>query len=172
MITFHVTDKDVLAQKAHLKVFFLEEGFTFSSRLEEVAQEVFPNLKALFKHHGFTGALMTHVVIPATINKVLVNCVFVGLGSKGKSKAIDIENLRRAIGLVVRNATSHKADSIACALPSAKLFAVDNEYLGQQTAALFNMAAYHFTDFITDPARKGVELKDVVLCVETGAKKR
>jgi len=171
MITFHVTDKDVLAQKSTFKVFFLEEGFTFSSHLESVAKEIFPNLKALFKHHNFTGALMTSVVVPTTINKVIVSCVFVGLGSKGKAKTIDIENYRRAIGLVVKHASAHKVDSIACVLPSAKLFAVDNAYLGQQTASIFTMAAYHFNDFITDTARKGVELKDVTLCVDNGAKK-
>lgn len=170
MISFHVTDKDVMAQKAYLKVFFLESDFTFDRNLELLAKEIFPNLKELFKHQGFIGKSMTSVVVPATVKDTLINCVFVGLGAR-KNKVLDFEQYRRVIGLVVRHATALKADSIACVLPLAKAFGVDNHYLAQQTASIFEMAAYHFTDFITDAERKGVELKDVTLCVSAADKK-
>lgn len=171
MISFHVTDKDVMAQKATMKVFFLEQNFTFDKELESLAKTIFPGLKVLFKQHAFTGKCMTSVVVPATIDGALVNCVFMGLGASSKQKPIDIEQYRRVIGLVVKHAAVLRSESIACALPSAKIFGVDTHYLGQQTASIFNIAAYHFTDFITDAERKGVELKEVTLCVATADKK-
>jgi leucyl aminopeptidase len=170
MISFHVTDKDVLSQKAYLKVFFLEADFTFDKKLDLLAKEIFPNLKALFKHQGFTGKSMTSIVVPTAIDGQLAHCVFMGLGAR-KNKILDFEQYRRIIGLVVRHASALKSDSIACALPQAQAFDVDAQYLAQQTAVIFEMAAYHFTDFITDADRKGVELKNITLCVDSADKK-
>jgi leucyl aminopeptidase len=170
MVSFRVTDQDVMTQKASVKVFFVEQGFAFSSELEQVSRQVFPNLQELFRMQAFTGRSMTSVVVPGSLNGSLVTCIFVGLGSTGKHKTIDIEQYRRAIGLVVKHAAALRADDIVCSLPSADMFGVSNHYLGQQTASIFNIASYHFTDFITDSERKGVELKHVTLCVSHDSK--
>lgn len=171
MISFQVTDNNVMAQKEAVKVFFLEQDFTFDTALERLAQEIFPNLKELFKQHAFTGKSMTSVVVPTVINGSLVSCIFAGLGGSGKQQALDMEQYRRVIGLVVKHAASLRTESIACALPSATRFGAGAYYLGKETASIFNIAAYHFTDFITDSERKGVDLKHVTLCVAAADKK-
>lgn len=171
MISFHITDKDVMAQKSYLKVFFLEQDFVFSSELERLTKESFPGLKELFKQQGFTGKAQSSVTVPVMTKGQLATCLFVGIGAKNKEKHGDIENYRRAIGLVVRQAAALKADALACNLPQAKFFDVEEEYLAQQTASIFNIAAYHFTDFITDQDRRGIELKQVWLCIGNAEKK-
>ncbi|MCX5922035.1 MAG: leucyl aminopeptidase [Candidatus Dependentiae bacterium] len=171
MIVTKLSDESILKQKSECLVVMLEEKFTFSKQLQEIAKEVFPQLEDLFAHHKFTGSLSSTVVVPAIINKKIVNCIFIGLGKAGVNKTIDIENYRRALGNVVKQAAALKVESLALTLPAAKIFGVSVEYLAKQTAIIMNMAAYQFTEFWTDTERKGVELVQVTLCVSSADKK-
>jgi len=183
VIILKLHDEKILAQKAECYVFMLEEGFAFSKNLQEIAKTIFPQLEELFKQEKFTGALMSTVTVPAILHKKVVQFLFVGLGktagikssrkasTDASEKSIDIENYRRALGHVVKQAACLKAANLALALPAAKLFDATPEYLVNQTAIILNMAAYQFTDFWTDKERKGVELVSASLCTDAKDKK-
>ena len=98
MITFKLSDGAVIDQKAQCLVFTVEQGFTFSKALQSIADEIFPNLQDLFKQHKFTGALLSTVTLSATINKKLVQCIFVGIGKADDSKNPGRPTLRRNPG--------------------------------------------------------------------------
>lgn len=170
MMTIKLASEGILDQKSQCLVFMLEEDFAFSKHMHDLARQLFPQLEDLFKMQSFTGKLMSTVAVPATINKKVVQCLFVGLGKKGK-KALDIEGYRRVVGQTVKQVAALKCESLAFELPDAKLFGTTAENLAKQTAIILNMAAYHFTDFLTDKERKGTEIKQVTLCVDAKSKK-
>jgi len=166
MLNIKLSNDKLLSQKADCYVMMLEEGFEFSKPLQELAKQVFPTLKELFVHEGFTGKLMSAVAVPTMIHGKIAHFLFIGLGKKGLQKNIDVENFRRALGVAVKQAAACKSSTLALALPSSKSFGVTADYMAKQSSIIINMAAYQFTDFWSDKERKGTELKTVTVCVD------
>lgn len=166
MIAINLTNKNLLEQKSDCYVFILEENFKFSPAMQELSKKVFPELKALFEQHKFSGRLLSTVVLPASLHKKIIQCVFIGMGKHRTDKTIEFEHYRRAVGQAIKQAMALKCESVAFELPSPKHFGITPEYLISQTTTIANMAAYHFHDFLTDPERKGVDIYDVTLCTD------
>ena len=153
MITFTVTSKKALDTKADCYVFFLEQDFTFAKDLKHIEEKYFPQLQSFFDLKEFKGAqkssLLTHVH-----TEDISHLLFLGLGKRSKGKKIDVENFRRALGLLVRIAEKQKFKTISIVVPSPSLFGVTAQYLAKQISTIIIMANYHFDNFITQDAYK------------------
>jgi len=166
MITMKVTNSKLLDQKTDCYAFIVEENFTISKTMQDLAKKAFPELKALFEHHKFTGRLLSTVVLPISLHDRIVQCIFIGMGKHRSDKTIDFEHYRRAIGQAIKQASALKCQTVALELQSPKHFGVTAEYLISQTTTIANMAAYHFHDFLTDPERRGIDITQLTVCTD------
>jgi len=171
MITFTITSKKIGELQADCSVFFLEQDFAFSKDLIDVQKKYFPNLKHFFKLKEFKGTQKSSLLMHACHEKEISHLLFLGLGKPSKGKKIDVENFRRALGVLIRIAEKNKFKNITIKLPAASLFGVPQQYLGKQVATILNMASYHFDTFITQESCKFPHDFDITLCVAQKDKK-
>lgn len=118
-------------------------------------EKVQPNLVKLLKSRQFTGAASSAVLVSANGKSTYVGVV--GLGAKKDGK-LEIENLRRSIGALVRVCETHSVESLAIELPSADLYKVSEEYLIKQVASTFLIANYKYDKFLSDKSAKEKQL--------------
>src|SRR5579859_4855645 len=168
MISLKVSTKNVLESTTQSYAFFVEEKFTFSKQLKEIAKNFFPHLEQLFKERQFTGSQSSSLVVPVSHDKEIIYLIFVGLGSAHK-KVYDIEYYRRAVGKIIRSLEACKITSVAFELPSVDMWDVTTEYLAQQTATIALMTGYHFDDFKKD--RLTEKKFEVTVCISASQKK-
>jgi leucyl aminopeptidase len=171
MITFSVTDKSISDIKSSCYAFVFEEGEAYSKDFKEFSAQFQPDLLQALKESEFTGKALQTRILPGFINKQWVYPIFVGLGKKKDRAPLDIEVYRRALGIIYKKVIAHKKESFVFCLPSPSLFGVTMEYLAQNTALIFNMAAYHFDDYITDKDRKETKVYDITISVDAKHKK-
>lgn len=158
MITIHLSTKDLFEISSSGYVILLPEGFTFEGRLAALAQQFFPELKALFKERGFTGKAGSSLVLHASKGKDILHVMFVGVG-KPTGKHHDIEKFRRALGTVVRTAHAHAVGSLALEMPPASIFGMTPHELLQQTVTICHMADYQFDEFKKEkPSKKNIDI--------------
>ncbi len=150
-ITF--SDKPLLTHKSEATALFLEQDFSTTPQLQEIASTYFPTLLDFMHESSFTGKNGSLLIVPCSVGKKNHTLFFAGLGKPVKG-VIDIEVYRRALGKMVKTVQSRKLKHTAMVLPSATLFGVTQHYLAQQTAVIAKMAAYQFDSYITDPERK------------------
>jgi len=170
-INFAFSTDAILNSKADCFVFFIEEDFTFSKRLQEIAKKKFPNLKALIEQKKFNGGTNSTLLIPIQTNDTVAHLLFLGLGPVKKNNTMDIENLRRALGLLVRLSEKNRFKSLAIQLPPAARFGVMPDYLGKQVATILNMACYYFDQFMTDTSRMIDNEFDIILFTDAKDKR-
>ena len=166
MITITVSDNKLWELQLPCYAVAVEEGFELSKELRQFAQEFNPDLPRILEKSDFTGKLLQTHVLPVMDEKRLVYIIFVGLGKSKDKKTIDIENYRRVVSHILKQAEKHKCESLALHLPSARLFDATMQELGKQAALFANMAAYHFAEYITEKERKGTEIFELTLCVD------
>jgi len=171
MITFKTTSEKLLDCKADCYVMFLEQDFSFSKELDNIANKYFPSLQSYFMCKEFIGAQKSNLLLHACAKDVISHLLFLGLGKPAKNKKIDIENFRRALGLLIRVAEKNKFKNIAIRLPSHTLFGVTQEYLAKQISSIINMASYHFDQFITQDTCKLPHDFDITLIITEKDKK-
>ncbi len=170
MIPIHVSDKKITDQKVDCFAFLFQEGVASSSDLKACEQLFGIDIGQYILKHEFKGKLLETFSLPVLFQNKMRHVVLVGLGKANKKKKINIETYRRALAHLYKTVVAHKAKSCVLSLPSASLFGITQEELGQQTATIINMAAYKFDEFITDKDRKGKKLSDLILCVTTKQK--
>lgn len=163
MVTVTIGNKGIAQQNAKCLAFVVEQDFAFSSELKSLAETYFPALEDAMKSREFTGKAGSSLAVCGSSGDRIIDLMLVGIGKKGDSSNIDIEQYRRALGRIVRGAESRKNKSVAIQLPDAALFGVDNHELAKQTAIALHMADYHFDEFITDDARKISCVSDIIL---------
>lgn len=166
MSTFSITTKNILDTGKDCLVFPLPQDFSFSSQLKDCAKKYFPSLKSVMKQRKFTGAAGAVLILPVSEGEKSIHLIFVGLGD-GQEGVIDIEQYRRSLGRVVRTLEGLKLTSFALLLPSAKLFSVTQQELGQETVIITQMAAYQYDDFLTAKDRIVGADYDVTLCIDS-----
>src|SRR3990167_1520559 len=138
--------------------FFFEKDF--DNKVLKDLETVVPNLKNIIKAKKFHGSLSTVILVPtATGNQTFV--ALVGLGEK-KAGKINIENLRRGIGSLVRLCDTNSIENLSVELPEASLFKVEESYLAKQVASILVMANYKFDKFLTHKSAKEKQLSVVV----------
>lgn len=165
-ITFNFSNEDISSVKSDYIVLFVEKDFTFSKELQTVSNAFFPNLKELMEQKQFTGSANSELLIPVYTESGITNLLFLGLDAPNKNQKLNIENFRRALGLLVRTIEKEKFKSITIKLPPASEFGVKNEYLGKQVGTILNMALYHFDQFMTNEDEKLNNKFDITLIVD------
>jgi len=171
MITITTSTDKLINQKSDCLAFLLEQDYSFSGQLEQVAQHYLPQLKTVLEKYHFTGAVGTSLEIPVAHGNHISYLVFVGIGKKEPRKYINMELYRRAVGRVIRLIERHKHKSLALLLPSEKLFGVTEHILAQQTTEIIYMAEYRFDEYITDIERKSDRTFSVTFVVEDASKR-
>jgi len=154
MITFNITSKKFLDIKADCYTLFVEQDFKFTKELKEIEKSSFSKLKSYFKLKDFTGTQKSKLLVHACAHDEITHLLFLGLGKHSGNKKIDIENFRRALGVLIRVAEKNKFKNIVIKLPDASTFGVTQEYVAKQVSTIINMANYHFDQFITQDACK------------------
>ena len=131
---------------------FAEQNNLSGGIFDEIEKSALPSFQQLMTDAKFTGSAGEKIVFPTVTKNGVVYYIVAGLGVK-KGATIDMESYRRAVGAVVKEVATLKADSLAIALPDAALFGSDDQFLAQQTVTIADMAYYHFDEFITDAKR-------------------
>jgi leucyl aminopeptidase len=155
----------------------LEQNFSPSVLTPFV--KIFPAIKTLVEERKFTGSACSSIVIPLSTKDEVFYLILMGIGKRDHKRKIDVEHYRRALGKLMRIMEDIKVDSIAFALPDPEFFNVTPAYLAGQTALMVEIASYSFDDYISDPNRKIMKDRRVVLLtgnmpqkdIEEGVKK-
>ena len=163
MVSISLTTATLLEAKAMAKAVILEQGFNISELKDLIY--LFPALSALIKERAFTGSLLSSLVIPVSINGKSSYIILIGLGKKNLDRTYHVESYRRVIGRLMRIMEECKISSLALELPESKLFNAPTGYLAGQTAIMANIASYHFDEFITDPDRKTMDYREVIIAL-------
>ncbi len=167
MTTILVSSQKIIDQSADGFGFLLPEKDMSSADLKACEKEFDISISDYLKKHDFTGKLMQTFAVPVMKKNKMYHIICVGLGSK---KDTTIENYRRALAHLYRQAAAHKATTLAISMPAASLFDTSIEELGQQTATILDMTAYHFDAFFSKENRQKTELTKIVLCTSSATK--
>lgn len=111
-----------------------------------------PYLVQFAKDKQFKGAAASILVAPL-IDQPYKYLIIAGLGSNS-ARAISFETYRRALGNVVQAVDAHSVKNLDLELPAADLFAVDPNYLIEQTVAIANITNRKFDLFVSEPSKK------------------
>ncbi|KKP25024.1 MAG: putative cytosol aminopeptidase [candidate division TM6 bacterium GW2011_GWF2_30_66] len=192
MIDFKFSSEKLFDQKfeksvkADCYVMFLKSDFDFSKDLQEIERKYLPNLEAFFALKDFKGEAKSSLLMHATDKKEIFHTLFLGLGKANSEKDVkdkndknkknkslkkgsgilEIENLRRALGVLIRVVEKNKFKNIVIELPSAELFGVTEEFFAKQIATILNMANYHFDCFITTESCKLPKDYNIILIAD------
>ena len=90
---------------------------------------------------------------------------------KSANGKIDVENYRRVIGKLMRIMEDLKITSLHLNCLRQNLFDAPTGYIAGQTAFMIHIASYHFDEFITDPDRKVIEDREIILMLGDHDKK-
>ena len=152
MITLTLKHNLLLDRKAGAYAFLVPHGFDLA-KFNSTAGVLYPHFAMSAKQRGFTGAAGSSLVLTGTQEKKGVYLIFLGIGDLTKP-VHNVEQYRRAIGMLVRIAESHKLASLAFDLPDPAIIDLSYERLMQETTTIMHKASYHFDDYITSPDRK------------------
>ena len=130
MIKITTTSGSLFEQKAHCHALLLEQDFSLKQLKD--AQKEFAGLDQLIQGRKFTGKSQTSLVIPITHKEELCYMVLIGVGKKENNKTIPVENLRRALGKLVRITEDLKAGSIAIELPFVNYLVLLREHMASK----------------------------------------
>jgi len=164
MITIKVSSKKLFEQKSDIYAVLCDDAFLYDAQLGKLADQFYPPLKDILEKRKFKGAAGSSLVVTGSDGKRPVSIVAIGLGSIARPQADRLEQCRRAAGQIIRIAEQLKVQDIALVVPDAKWFAVDVKTLAKEMTISFEMAAYHFDQFITDEARKNNKNYTITLC--------
>jgi len=163
MVSISLSTVSLLDAKATGKAILLEQGFSNGSLAH--LSKTFPALADMVKERKFTGGLLSTLVIPYAEKTHVSYLILIGLGKKNDGK-IDAENYRRVIGKLMRIMEEYKITSLAFELPSPQEFGAPTGFIAGQTALMSNIASYHFDEYITDPDRKVINDRKIILLID------
>jgi leucyl aminopeptidase len=153
MLSLQLTQKKFWDHPSEGYIFFLKENFDSISplaKLDVIEKEYYPQLQNVLKKHQFQGKRGQSLVLTGTRNKNLVQFIFIGIGKLEDTWHVELEHLRRAMGLAVHILKKFSISSAIYALPHEKPFGVSNTELLYQLALTAYMASYEFTTFKSD----------------------
>jgi leucyl aminopeptidase len=167
MITITSSSQKIAEQKADCFGFLLPEKETTSADIKACEKKLGVTIAPFIKAHDFSGKRGQIAVIPAEQNNKIYHIILAGLGTK---KDITIENYRRAIAQLYRQANAHKVKTIALSIPKASLFDLSAQELAQQTATILAMTSYSFDDFFSKENKPKVTVEKIIACVSSADK--
>ncbi len=166
MLTFTLSNKAISEQKAQGLAVFCPENEVLKNPLVDELQPFYQPLKKAIEERSFKGHSNQSLVLAGQRDGQAVYLMLFGLGNLPKLSVEDqVEQYRRALGLMVRSVEHLRLKTVALSLPDPRLFGITPHRLAQETAATIDMSCFHFDQFITDPARKKHPDFEVTLCV-------
>ncbi len=163
MLSFKLKNQHMMQHDADLYVGFCSQN-TLPENVIKDFSTLYAPLQEVIKTRNFVGAAGSQLLLAAIKNNKPVTLILVGIGSEKKSAADRLEYARRAMGLVIRAAESVKAARVAVLMPDHKWFGINEFELTKELVSVAMMAAYHFDQFITDPAHKLTRDIEILLC--------
>jgi len=165
MLTCSVQANPIFEQKTDAYALLIDDLCDMATPVfRELAARYFPPLEAALTQRSFAGAAGDCVLITGIDGSRPVAIIIAGLGSMTRPHYDRLEQLRRAIGKIARAAEGAKVTSIAVAFPDEHWFAVDPYTVAKEIALSFDIAVYHFDQYITDPARRYTRDYNLLLC--------
>jgi leucyl aminopeptidase len=166
MLTLDVSNKSLFDIESQSYIILLHEHQEIPDQWQQVIDTCFSDIKHLLKQERFEGKKGSVLTLPVTKNGKLIHLIFVGLGKKNDAGKLDIEQYRRALGSAIRAARKHRIGSLVIPQLDASLFGISASTLAQQTATTLRIAAYAFDVYITDDARRPLDLTVVLSAPE------
>jgi leucyl aminopeptidase len=153
MITINVTNKQLNEVQAQGYVILCEQGKALDQEQQEWCKPFFPQAQQVLDQARFTGAAGSSHVITGLKDNKPVYLIFAGYGKLNIKKEDRLEHYRRALGNVIRAAERFKLSTLAMPFLHAQYFDLDDAGLAKETAIIFQVASYHFDQFMTDKKR-------------------
>lgn len=163
MLSFKLKNQHMMQHDADLYVGFCSQN-TLPENVIKDFSTLYAPLQEVIKTRNFVGAAGSQLLLAAIKNNKPVSLLLVGIGSEKKSAADRLEYARRAMGLVIRAAENVKAARVAVLMPDHNWFGINDFELTKELVSVAMMAAYHFDQFITDPAHKLTRDIEILLC--------
>jgi leucyl aminopeptidase len=153
MIEIQITEKKFWENNVEGYVFLIKDGLEplcEKSDFEKFEKDFYPNLKEIFKKHKFSGKKNESFVLTANKDKKLVQFIFVGIGKLADKWNIELENLRRAIGNIVRLLKKLEIKDSVLFVPNEKPFGLIKARLVRQLIITAHMSDYEFDKYKSD----------------------
>lgn len=128
-------------------LFLLSEDFEQAPILSHIEEHYYPRLIAILKKHKFAGKAGQSFVLTANHNNKLIQFIFVGIGRLSGVWHEDLEQLRRGVGTLIKQAQAHEMPSAVVQLPDAASYNMSAAELAQQVTVICHMASYRFVEF-------------------------
>lgn len=168
MITVHVSNKQINEIAADGYVILCEQGKKLNEEQLGWCEAFFPHCQQVLDSVGFSGAPGSSHVITGVREGKPVYIIFAGYGKLSGKREDRLEHYRRCMGSIMRAAERCKLSHITLPFLHAHYFDVDDCELAQETIATFEIAIYHFDQFITDPKRKFNTDYTITICAQAG----
>ena len=150
MIQVILKNAHIEQHAADLYVMMTPQGHVITDEVKRISQQFYPALTQVIETRKFTGSAGSQLVVAGLDGQRPVTLMLVGLGSE-KLNAVDrLEQVRRAMGQVIRAAEQVKAKTISLLVPDHDRLNVTPDVLAKELVSIAMMTAYHFDQFITD----------------------
>ena len=153
--------KEISAVPSQGMAVLLTENFTAADYAE--LSKFSTGIATYLEDKKFKAAAESCLALPVIHENKTVELFFVGLGKKDAG-VLNIESYRRALGTLTTTAQSKKLESLVFAMPQASDFAVQADFLAQQTASIVEIAGYKYDEFVTAPDRKQKDMMITICC--------
>lgn len=165
MITFSLSTKDLLSQKADCYAYIVEKDFDVT-HFSKMLKDVCPDFAAIAKQRSFVGNVQETISVPFSTNGRIAFLIVVGIGGKESKSISAIERYRRALGQLVKEVSACKGTSVALHVLAKLGVGASAFYMAEQTVIALQMAQYHFDDYLTDKKSKEKKLTEVILIAD------
>ncbi|HBY06201.1 TPA: leucyl aminopeptidase [Candidatus Dependentiae bacterium] len=158
MITISINKGPAYEVGAEGYVLFCPADTALSLEQQAVAKKLLPvPLEHELKRMHFTGAVDSCVEFLGVRNGEACRLLCVGVGALSGKSYVRIEQLRRAVGRVIRVAERLKITKLVFDLLHPDLFGIEPFVYAKEIVIAVEMATYQFNQFITDEKRHVAE---------------
>lgn len=167
MFTVHVSNKQLNEVAAQGYVILCEQNKPLNEEQRAWCAPLFPQAQEVLNQVGFSASAGASHVITGLRDEKPVYLMFIGLGSLDCKQEDQLEHYRRAMGSVIRTAERLKISRLGMPFLHAYYLGLDDCALAKETLLTFEMASYHFDQFITDEKRHVADEYDITICAPT-----
>lgn len=167
MFTVHVSNKQLNEIDAQGYVILCEQGSKLSAEQRSWCAPFFPHAQEVLDQVDFSAYAGASHVITGLRNEKPIYLMFIGVGSLKCAQEDRLEHYRRAMGSIIRTAERLKISNFVMPFLHSYYLEVDDCALAKETLITFEMASYHFDQFITDAKRHVADTYDITICAPT-----
>lgn len=164
MITITLSDAQIASQRAQGYVIFCDDTMKCGQHIDALAEQFYKPLQATIDQRKFAGAAGSSLVVTGIHEGKPALLILIGLGAKMRPAHDRLEQVRRAMGQVIRIAEQYKINQLAIQTPDHHWCETDSYVLAREMTSTLMMTAYHFDQFITDASRKHCTEYKIIFC--------